>query len=124
MAWRLSLPAPSKHSLIRPDNFSEKQKIEIDRVGWLIPLSFASRGPILLFFFSRRTGGRASATSSALSTSLAERIYPDITHAIRESLTLSSRVRFAEIYEHRAIMAGSKARLSERFLVTIFSRAF
>lgn len=45
LAWRLfqlDSPAPSKHRLIRPDNFSEKQKIEIDRVGWLIPLSFAS----------------------------------------------------------------------------------
>ena len=118
LAWRLfqlDSPAPSKHRLIRPDNFSEKQKIEIDRVGWLIPLSFASW--IYYFSFSFSSHG-CTASSTFLRTF--QRTYPDITHAIRESLTLSSRVHFAEIYEHRAIIAGSKAKHLERFLLTIF----
>lgn len=46
-----------------------------------------------------------------------KRLDRDTNRAIRESLTLSSRVRFEEIYERGAIMAGSKASLLKRFPV-------
>lgn len=46
-----------------------------------------------------------------------KRLDRDVNRAIRESLTLSSRVRFGEIYERGAIMAGSKASLLKRFPV-------
>lgn len=61
-------------------------------------------------------------SSSASSFSLPlffpfKRLDRDTNRAIRESLTLSSRVRFEEIYERGAIMAGSKASLLKRFPV-------
>lgn len=57
-------------------------------------------------------------SSSASSFSFPfKRLDRDTNRAIRESLTLSSRVRFEEIYERGAIMAGSKASLLKRFPV-------
>lgn len=88
----------------------------------VVGVAYVSPSPSPLFdihptFLSSSASSFSPSFPLPLSLFPFKRLDRDTNRAIRESLTLSSRVRFEEIYERGAIMAGSKASLLKRFPV-------